>query len=203
MEKYCICCKQSKDSKEFGISKGKYLQTYCRECVNLKSRERSKNNPEKKRNHYWGNRERALLRGKAYRLKTSERQKFYSRESKRRRRLKDPLFRVTESLRNRTHIALKRNLKSAKTKELLSCPLVWLQVHIESLFRPGMTWENYGPVWHIDHIRPCASFDLSNPEQQKICFHWTNLQPLFVQENLSKGSRIDNLSSNPSNSLCL
>lgn len=51
-----------------------------------------------------------------------------------------------------------------------------------------MDWENYGKVWQVDHVRPCASFDLTNPEQQRSCFHWTNLQPLFVHENLIKGS---------------
>jgi len=52
-----------------------------------------------------------------------------------------------------------------------------------------MTWSNYGKGWHIDHIKPCASFDLSNPEQQKICFHYTNLQPLWAIDNIKKGAK--------------
>jgi hypothetical protein len=56
-------------------------------------------------------------------------------------------------------------------------------------FRPGMTWENYGPVWHVDHIKPCAKFDLTDPDQQRACFHFSNLQPLFADENLRKGGR--------------
>jgi hypothetical protein len=53
-----------------------------------------------------------------------------------------------------------------------------------------MTWENYGPVWHVDHIRPCVSFDFLDPAQQRACFHYTNLQPLFALENLKKGGRV-------------
>jgi len=53
-----------------------------------------------------------------------------------------------------------------------------------------MTWENYGPVWHIDHIKPCAAFNLKDYEQQKICFHWSNQQPLFAGENISKGAKV-------------
>jgi hypothetical protein len=53
-----------------------------------------------------------------------------------------------------------------------------------------MTFDNFGK-WHIDHIIPCASFDLTKPEQQRQCFHYTNLQPLWAFENLSKGSKIN------------
>jgi hypothetical protein len=53
-----------------------------------------------------------------------------------------------------------------------------------------MTWENHGRYgWHIDHIRPCASFDLADPEQQRKCFHYTNLQPLWASENMRKGDK--------------
>lgn len=105
----------------------------------------------------------------------------------------DYYFKLTRRLRSRIRDAIKFNRlsKSARTTELLGCPIIWLEVHLESLFKPGMTWENYGPVWHIDHVRPCASFDLTKPEHQRWCFHWTNLQPLFALENIRKGAKFE------------
>lgn len=78
--------------------------------------------------------------------------------------------------------------KSDSVLKIIGCDIQWLMAWLEVHFRPGMNWENYGPVWHIDHRRPCASFDLTDPQQQRQCFHWTNLQPLFAGENLSKHS---------------
>ncbi len=83
----------------------------------------------------------------------------------------------------------KRIKKNEGTIALLGCSIVELKTYLESLFQPGMSWENYGygyDKWNVDHIRPCASFDLANQEQQKICFHWTNLQPLWQTENMLK-----------------
>lgn len=83
--------------------------------------------------------------------------------------------------------------KSASTLTLLGCTIRQLRDHLESQFGPGMTWDNYGlRGWHIDHKRPCASFDLTDPEQQAACFHFSNLQlqPLWAEENLRKGARI-------------
>ena len=65
-----------------------------------------------------------------------------------------------------------------------------LKAYLELQFTDGMTWENRGN-WHIDHIRPCASFDLTDPEQQKQCFHYTNLQPLWAADNLAKSDSWD------------
>ena len=82
---------------------------------------------------------------------------------------------------------LKGNIKSAKTLTLLGCSIPEFMKHLESQFQPGMTWENYGLFgWHRDHIRPCASFDLSQPEEQAKCFHYTNFQPLWAKDNLAK-----------------
>ena len=74
--------------------------------------------------------------------------------------------------------------------ELTGCSKNDLLKHLESKFTEGMTFENYGE-WHIDHIRPCASFNLEDPEEQKKCFHWTNLQPLWALDNIRKGDKWD------------
>lgn len=114
-----------------------------------------------------------------------ERIKKIRREYARKQRA-NPATRILESLRKRIWAAIKQGFKSARTLELLDMDLKEFRIYIQGQFRPGMTWENYGPVWHIDHVRPCASFDLTDPEQQKICFRWDNLQPLFKRENLQK-----------------
>ena len=53
-----------------------------------------------------------------------------------------------------------------------------------------MTWENHGK-WHVDHIKPCCTFDFSKEEEQKKCFHYTNLQPLWAEENLVKAGKVE------------
>jgi hypothetical protein len=100
----------------------------------------------------------------------------------------DPSFRIARNLRNRLYCALKGLARSASTLRLLGMDLKEFRIYVQGQFRPGMTWENYGPAWHLDHVIPCAKFNLSDPEQQKICFRWDNLQPLFAEENLRKSS---------------
>lgn len=109
-------------------------------------------------------------------------------KTKKKRYHSDPNFKLRVSLSNRLNkvLRLASGVKSGRATELLGCSLDELRAHLEFNFKSGMTWENHGPVWHVDHIKPCAKFDLTNPEQQKSCFHWTNLQPLFAKENMSK-----------------
>ena len=96
--------------------------------------------------------------------------------------------RILHNLRNRLYHSLKGNRKSDTTMNLVGCSREKLKAHLESKFKDNMSWANYGK-WHIDHIKPCASFDLSKPEDQKECFHYTNLQPLWAIENITKGSK--------------
>lgn len=75
--------------------------------------------------------------------------------------------------------------KVVSINKLIGCSMEELVNVISSKFKPGMSWSNYGQ-WHIDHIKPCALFDLTKLEEQKQCFHYSNLQPLWAQENREK-----------------
>jgi hypothetical protein len=100
-------------------------------------------------------------------------------------------FKLRTLLGNRIKSALKQQgtEKSLKTMDLISCSMSYLRKHIESQFLPGMNWNNYGKNgWSIDHIKPCASFDLTKPEEQKKCFHYSNLRPLWYSDNVKKNS---------------
>ena len=105
--------------------------------------------------------------------------------------MEDPEFRMLENLRTRLWYALNGAYKADTTKKLIGCTTKKLKVHLEKQFTDGMSWDNYGKHgWHIDHIIPCASFDMLDPEQQKKCFHYTNLQPLWAKDNLQKGDKM-------------
>jgi len=103
----------------------------------------------------------------------------------------DPSFRIVKCLRVRLRDALIGAPKHRGAKALIGCSVEELWGHLESLFEHGMTRDNYG-AWHVDHIRPCSSFDLTDLEQQKKCFHWTNLQPLWAADNLKKWAHYNN-----------
>lgn len=94
------------------------------------------------------------------------------------------------ALRRRLYDLVRRGriLKKESAIALVGCSLDELRRKLESQFFPGMSWANYGE-WHIDHRKPCASFDLVDPREQATCFHWSNLQPLWALDNLSKGTR--------------
>ena len=117
-----------------------------------------------------------------------ERHREWHRDYQKDRIKNDKLFAVTRNLRGRINSVVRKGYKSATTLRLLGCSPKTLMAHLEAQFQDGMSWDNYGD-WHIDHIRPCASFDLLDPEQQAQCFHFTNLQPLWAEDNIRKGDR--------------
>jgi hypothetical protein len=141
--------------------------------------------------YYAVNREKVLAQNTVYnafnRAKISRNKARYEKQ----RVETDPVFRLTKNLRRRLSLAFKaqKGRKSQTTLGLIGCSRDKLRQHLVSQFREGMTLENHGKVWHIDHIRPCSSFDLSDPNQAILCFHYSNLQPLFADENMRKGDR--------------
>ena len=126
--------------------------------------------------------------------RSTEHYKEYQREYKRGECKNDLSARLAYRLRSRIYNALNgRGEKSLKTIELIGCSIETLKEHLEKQFIEGMTWENWGKgkgKWNIDHIVPCASFELANIEEQKKCFHYTNQQPLWEEENLRKHSNV-------------
>ena len=111
------------------------------------------------------------------------------RSARRERYSQDLQYRIKQQLRGRLGTALRRGQgwKYESVTSLLGCSILEVKAHIEKQFLPGMSWDNWAhDGWHIDHIRPCASFDLTCHDQQRECFHYTNLQPLWAKDNLSK-----------------
>lgn len=111
------------------------------------------------------------------------------RERSKLRRQTDPAFKLLCNLRRRLLNALHGNTKTLRTKELLGCTPEELKSYLSKLFEQGMTWENYGE-WHVDHVIPCSSFNMLLEEDQKKCFHFNNLQPLWAVDNLKKSAKL-------------
>lgn len=112
----------------------------------------------------------------------------------RRARLKrDKIFALICAFRSRVsnYIRPEKSRRSGMTK-LIGCSKDELRAHLESQFKPGMTWDNYGSgdgKWVVDHIRPIASFELSDPVEFSKCWNHKNFQPLWWMENIIKSDR--------------
>jgi hypothetical protein len=137
-----------------------------------------------KREAYW-------LKIEEGRERSKENKRRHKCRQRKRKYWSDPSYRMRQCLRSRMCEVLKGLRKSETTDVLLGCTRQELLSHLTAKFKEGMSLENYGPNgWHIDHIVPCASFDLSDPIPQRMCFSYTNLQPLWAMENVEKGARI-------------
>jgi hypothetical protein len=135
--------------------------------------------------YYYSNRKKLLKKKKIYR-QTHIKQILITNEKYRLDKSKTDInFKLKRYLRARIWFALKGIAKSAKTMKLISCSIEFLKKHLEKQFKKGMNWKNYGK-WHIDHIKPCCQFDLSKLNEQKKCFNYKNLQPLWAIDNLEK-----------------
>ena len=192
----CLCC-NSPIPPQTWIGKARLT---CSDACRLERKRAAGRANSRKR--YWENHEKALAKVREMRTDPAvqAREREYKRtydkdpvkKAERRERItrryhNDPSFRISCNLRSRMQKAMSRCVKAASAKTLLGCTIEELRSHIAAKFQPGMSWENYRyEVWHIDHIKPVAFFDMTDPEQQRACFHYTNLQPLWAADNFRK-----------------
>lgn len=126
---------------------------------------------------------RALIYQKVNAKKVNARHSIYERE----RRLTDIQFRLKQRLRGRINKAVRGMKKAGSAVADLGCSVEFLKGWLEAQFQTGMSWDNYGSVWHIDHKEPLSAFDLANRSQFLLASNYTNLQPLWASENIRKG----------------
>lgn len=212
--KICTKCNESKNLENFykdSRTQGHY-RPVCRQCQNKKYLEnkekilrdaKERYNPIKKKQYNLQylkeNKEKIAKQRKEYRAKNKEKianeskkwrdnNKEYCKEYKRKyqkERLKnDYAFKIRRNVNRRINQAIKR--KSNSTISYLGCEIDVYIAYMENLFTEGMCWDNYGK-WHIDHIRPLASFNLLNETEQFEAFNYKNTQPLWAKDNLRKG----------------
>ena len=191
--KNCSRCRELKDLNDF--HKDRYMKdhrrSHCKECRRKYQQDHKEVYAEITRRHYIRNRKIVLERGRLYRKmhkkELAVKAKLYN--AKRKREGTDRKQRLSRNLHKYIYRALQGDV-SQKAIELMGCTVGRLRSHIESLFEPGMSWKNHGVHgWHIDLKRPCASFDLKDNVQQRECFNFKNIQPLWAVDNLRKGNR--------------
>lgn len=178
MTKTCTKCKEAKELNKFHRCKRSSdgRLSWCALCMNAKNKRWRQHNPEKE-----------VSRHLVWRKNNPDKEREIQSRKQRKRWNTDPVYRSTMNLRRRMRLALRGANKSASSFELLGCTGEELKKHLESQFVDGMTWDNYGlHGWHIDHIRPCSEFDLSDHSQQRECFHHKNLRPLWAEDNLNR-----------------
>lgn len=140
------------------------------------------------RNYYVRNKHKRLSDARQYYLENKKVVIARVIAYEKRRMLIDTNYKLRKRLRARLKLALLGGYKHGMAIQLLGCSIDEFRQHLEIRFTDGMSWDNYGE-WHIDHIIPCSSFDLTKVEEQKKCFHYTNQRPMWAKDNLRKGNR--------------
>lgn len=158
----------------------------------LKAQRKLPENAEKRREHVRRTRADPEYAARERLSAASEQTRARVREWQAARIKSNPQFRIARTLRARLQGVMKGTATASGVRDL-GCTLPELIAHLEARFEPWMSWTNYGNKvgdwWSVDHIRPLASFDLTDPEQQRAAVHYTNLQPMRHTDNIKKGGR--------------
>jgi len=186
--KICSKCGIEKILNKFckNNTKKDKLQNFCKICNKI-YRKKYKIEITKYNSKYYQEHKKER---KKYCFKNKEKIRKQNTKYRKNKYNTDINFKILVCLRNRLYDFIKGKDKSKTTKELLGCSIKEFKNYFEQKFTKGMTWKKVmnGKI-HIDHARPCNSYDLSNSDEQRVCFHYTNLQPLWAKENLEKSDK--------------
>ena len=182
--KKCTKCGKFKIELDFYTYHNGRLFSWCKKC-HLKKTKQYQLKHKKRRNELQQIRRKKLTKFQKIKLQKHRNKYNYKNYHENKQ------IQLICILRRRLNHALKGVAKSAHTLELLGCSISQLIVHLEKRFKNGMTWKNYGK-WHVDHIKPLSSFDLTKSEQQILACNYKNLQPLWAKENLLKSNKPTN-----------
>ena len=182
--------KYYENNKEYLIAHTKAWRALNKEHLKLYNKKYNLENKEKISKRQKRYREEHKIELSLYSKEYSKRNKNRIRAYVKHRLKTDLNFKLKEYLRGRVRCALRGNPKLETTMKLVGCSITKLKQHLEKQFKLGMSWKNYGlGGWEIDHIIPCIKFDMTKLEEQKACFNYKNLQPLWARENRQKNSR--------------
>jgi hypothetical protein len=197
--KACSKCKVEKELLDFNKDKTKKdgLTSSCKECKRKVDNNYSKNNKEKRKDYTDSKKEEKKAYDKKYREDNKERRKELSKryllKNRKPKKIKETNYvsKFKVNVRNLIKNSFKRNgnnyKKRTSSEDILGCTIQEFKTHIEKQFTDGMTFENHGK-WHLDHIVPLVS--AKTEEEVKRLNHYTNFQPLWAKDNLSKGCKI-------------
>jgi hypothetical protein len=192
-----ICCRCKKDQELLNFNKDSKskdgFKASCKKCISLYSKKYISENKNKlkKQAKIWKEQNKEHVASYTLNYQKKNKNKIYKRSTEyhKIRYNNDPLFKLRRLLRDRIYKVISNKKVTSKTKELLGCSFEYVKQYLQNKFIFNMTWENHGEIWEIDHIKPVSLFDLTDEKQQKECFHYTNLQPLFKNDNRKKSNK--------------
>ena len=177
------------DTKKYRESHKEDAKKY-RESHKEDAKRYHQNNKINAKKYYQNHKEEIKINAKKYYQMNKEKNKEKRKEYINTQLKTNMNFKLAHYLRNRLRIALYNNQKAGSAVKDLGCPISELKLYLESKFQPGMSWDNWSKTgWHIDHIKPLASFNLQNRKEFLKACHYTNLQPLWAEDNLSKNNK--------------
>ena len=192
MNKKCRKCQKTKPVSEFvknrRLADGYGL--YCKICSRLNSKKYYEKHREREkariRAHQIENKEHIQTYKKKYRLENKDKIRDYNNEYNAIRYASDESFRICNRIGGCLYSLLTGKIQTSKYAYLIGCSVEEWRAHIESTWKEGMNWENYGTVWQVDHIRPRASFDHTVENERAHCFNYKNTQALSIEDHLKK-----------------